>query len=138
MNIRSNKARADRLASEVDAERRARREHLARARNIFNRRLGSPAGLAVCFGAGAVTGLHLGRAPEPRSAQRAENGYGDGDGDGDGEQEGFLKRMTDSPLGNIAIRLAAASLVRYVLISDQGDGGDAADAAGSGDSAGVA
>jgi hypothetical protein len=132
MNIRSNKVRADRLASEVNAERKARREHLAQARDIFNRRLGSPAGLAVCFGAGAVTGLHLGRAPEPRSAQRAENGYGDG------EQEGFLKRMTDSPLGNIAIRLAAASLVRYVLISDQGDGGDAADAAGSGDSAGVA
>jgi hypothetical protein len=132
MNIRSNKVRADRLASEVNAERKARREHLAQARDIFNRRLGSPAGLAVCFGAGAVTGLHLGRAPEPRSAQRAENG------DGDGEQEGVLTRMTDSPLGNIAIRLAAASLVRYVLISDQGDGGDAADAAGSGDSAGVA
>jgi hypothetical protein len=133
MNIRSNQVRADRLASEVNAARKARREHLAQARDIFNRRLGSPAGLAVCFGAGAVTGLHLGRAPEPRSsAQRAENG------DGDGEQEGFLTRMTDSPLGNIAIRLAAASLVRYVLISDQGDGGDAADAAGSGDSAGVA
>jgi hypothetical protein len=133
MNIRSNKVRADRLASEVNAERKARREHLAQARDIFNRRLGSPAGLAVCFGAGAVTGLHLGRAPEPRSsAQRAENG------DGDGEQEGFLTRMTDSPLGNIAIRLAAASLVRYVLISDQGDSGHAADAADAGDPAGVA
>lgn len=130
MNIRSNKARADRLAGEVDAERRARREHLARARKIFNRRLGSPAGLAVCFGAGAITGLRLGRAPEPRSAQSAPNG------DGGDDQEGFLKRMSDSQLGNIAIRLAAASLVRYVLISDQGHGGDAADAAGNGDSTG--
>lgn len=127
MSIRNNKARADRLAAEVAAERRARKEHLARARDIFGRRLSSPAGLAACFGAGAVAGLRKGR-PEPGPA------HGGGDGE-DGEEEGFLQRMGDSTIGNIVIRLAAATLVRYMLTSS-GHGDDAGTetgtAAGSG------
>lgn len=121
MSIRNNKARADRLAAEVEAERRARREHLTRARDIFGRRLSSPAGLAACFGAGAVAGLR-GDRPEPGPAHG-------GDGE-DGEEKGFLQRMGDSTIGNIMIRLAAATLVRYMLTSsahgdDSGTGADA-------------
>lgn len=120
MSIRSNKARADRLAGEVEAERRARREHLARARDIFGRRLGSPAGLAACFGAGAVAGLRLGRETGPRPAHRAVEGHGDGD------DAGFLERMSNSLLGSIVIRLAAATLVRYMMVSPSWHGDEAA------------
>jgi len=128
MGIRSNKALADRLVGEVEAERRARREHIARAKNIFGRRVGSPAGLAVCFGAGAVTGLRLGRGPASRATYRRPE-----EADGEGEEGGFLQRMTDSPLGNIVMRLAAATLVRYVLTpSSHADGADGPDIGGPG------
>lgn len=116
MSIRRNKARAERLVREADAERRARREHLARARDIFGRRLGSPAGLAVCFGAGAIAGLRFGREPLRGPADRDENG-------GDRQEGGFLERMNDTAIGNILIRLAAATLVRYMLTpSPRADG----------------
>jgi hypothetical protein len=117
MSIRSNKARADRLAGDAESERRARRAHIARARHIFERRLGSPVGLAACFGAGAVAGVRLGREPERRPADS---------GGSEDEQAGFIERLNDSPLGSIVIRLAAATLVRYLLTpSAPGDDGAA-------------
>jgi hypothetical protein len=116
MSIRSNQARADRLAADAGSERRARRAHIARARHIFGRRLGSPVGLAACFGAGAVAGARLGRDPERPPADN---------GGSEDEQAGFIERMSDSPLGSIAIRLAAATLVRY-LLTPSAPGDDAA------------
>lgn len=121
MSIRSNKARADRLAEEVMAVRRARRAHSARAKAIFLRRLGSPGGLAACFGAGAVAGLRLGESESDESAGR------DGDRRAGGAQGSRLERFADSPVGNIAVRLAAATLVQYLLTSaSDGTGGEAA------------
>jgi hypothetical protein len=111
MSIRTDKARVARLAREVDTLRRARREHLSRARDIVERRLGSPAGLAVCFGAGAVAGLRFGGVSGPGSGDRAAVR------DGDRAGAGFLEHMNDTAIGNIMIRLAAATLVRYMLTS---------------------
>ena len=117
MSIRSNKARADRLVREYLAARSARREHGARAKSIFLGRLSSPGGLALCFGAGAVAGLRLGRT-DPSGAERYD-GMPE-----DGQEKGAFQRFSESPVGNIALRLAAATIVRYVLAGggDEGAG----------------
>lgn len=125
MSIRSNKARADRLVREVHAERRARREHLARARGIFERRLSSPGGLAVCFGLGALTGLRLGRRSRSRDHDH------DPDRAGDDDEQGLFARLLDSPVGNIAVRLATATLLRSILTSPAPGAGEAGEESGS-------
>ena len=122
MSIRGNQARADRLVEEFLAERRARRQHGARAKAIFLRRLSSPGGLAICFVAGAATGLRAGHRAQ------AEGGW-DGEEPRNGAEKGYLQRISESPAGNIVLRLAAATLVRYVLAG--GGGGDTGDSAGS-------
>jgi hypothetical protein len=121
VSIRDNKARADRLVEEVLAERRARRAHSAQAKEIFLRRLGSPGGLAACFGAGAVAGFRFGEAGTTEEVDRRG-----GDRRDDGSQAGFLERFAEGPIGNIAVRLAAATVVRYMLMPHGGDGGGAA------------
>lgn len=117
MSIRGNKARADRLVEEVLAERRARRAHSAQAKAIFLRRLGSPAGLAACFGAGALAGLRFGEGGSSEPPERRHLS--------DRGQKGFLDGFLASPLGNVAVRLAAATVVRY-MFTHGGDGGEPA------------
>lgn len=128
MSLRDNKARADRLVRQAQAERLARREHVARAAGIFRRRLGSPRGLALSFAAGAVTGLRLRRREARADARRAA-----AEGE-DGRQEGFLGRLLDNPVASIGLRLATATIVRSIFAPGAAEGGgadiDAGDAAG--------
>lgn len=114
MSIRNKRRAADRLVQQFETERRIRKRHTANAMAIVRRRITSPAGLALCFGAGAVVGY---RGADHRTARCHD------------QDDGFLRRVAEGPLGSILLRLAAATIVRAMLHLPGGeDGGDAATA----------
>lgn len=102
MSIRSKKAAADRLVREVEAQRQSRKQHSRKALSILRDRIASPKGLAVCFGLGAAAGYRTNGHPGRRT-------------EGGAKEDGFLKRAVDGPVGGIALRLAAATIVRALM-----------------------
>ena len=105
MNIRKKKAQADQLLREAEVQRLSRNRHAARALDIARQRIGSPVGLAVCFGAGALTGYGTRRKAERSHQQSSE------------QHDGWLRRAMDGPVGDIAVRLATASLINALMNS---------------------
>lgn len=111
MSIRSLKQRADRVASEARGLRLERDRRAAESLELARRRIGSPAGLALCFGAGFVVGLK----PRKRDAD-----------DSAADVAGPATRMLDGPLGAAAIKLASAFIANAVVRRNkQGDGAGA-------------
>ncbi|HEX7719193.1 MAG TPA: hypothetical protein VF389_05255, partial [Woeseiaceae bacterium] len=118
MNIRKKKAQADQLLREAEEQRLSRNRHVARALDIARQRIGSPVGLAVCFGAGALTGYGARRKAEQSYEQSSE------------PQNGWIRRAMDGPVGDIAVRLATASLINALMNSLGPGEGTADEAAG--------
>lgn len=114
MSIRKKKAHADQLLHEAEAQRLSRNRHAARALDIARERIASPVGLAICFGAGALTGYGTRRGAE-QSHDQSDNQ----------NQDGWLRQAMAGPLGDIAVRLATASLVNTLMNSlGPGEGTD--------------
>ncbi|HEX7718735.1 MAG TPA: hypothetical protein VF389_02915 [Woeseiaceae bacterium] len=109
MNIRKKKAQADQLLREAEEQRLSRNRHAARALDIARQRIGSPIGLAVCFGAGALTGYGARRKAE-RSHQESYEQSNE-------QRDGWIRRAMDGPVGDIAVRLATASLINALMNS---------------------
>ncbi len=105
MSIRRKKAWADQLLREAEEQRHSRNCHAARALDIARQRIASPTGLAICFGAGALTGYGARRRVEQSSEQSEHN------------RDGWFRRTMSGPVGDIAVRLATASLVNTLMNS---------------------
>jgi hypothetical protein len=112
MSIRRNRAIADSLYREAEAQRSARREHLSNAMCIVRRRIGSPLGLSACFGAGALMGWRSGKTTDDAPART-------------GEDQSLLQRMLDGPVGQVALRLGAAAVIQSLFHPDSPMPGDA-------------
>jgi hypothetical protein len=106
VSIRSLKQRADRLAREAHGLRMERDRRAAESLELARRRIGSPAGLALCFGAGFAVGH--------RSPKRDANDTGGG-------VAGQATRLAESPLGAAAIKLAAAFIAGAVTRRERED-----------------
>jgi hypothetical protein len=112
MSIRKQKEHADQLLREAEVQRQLRNRHATRALDIARQRIGSPVGLAICFGAGALTGYGVRRNAE-QSYEQSE----------DTNHDGWFRRTMEGPFGDIAVRLATASLVNALMNSlEPGDG----------------
>lgn len=104
MSIRSLKQRADKLACRADDLRVERNNRTERSLAIVRRRVGSPVGLAVCFGVGVAAGSRLNnRKPD---AKRATG-------------DGVASQLLHGPVGAAAIKLATAFLAGSILKGDE-------------------
>lgn len=112
MNIRKKKAQADQLLREAEAQRHSRNRHAAKALDIVRQRIGSPVGLAVCFGAGALTGYGT-----RRKADRSHEQWYEQSNEQQHDHDGWIRRAIDGPVGDIAVRLATASLINALMNS---------------------
>jgi hypothetical protein len=117
MSIQSLKRRANELASDARRLRSERNEHALEGLAILRRRLGSPAGLALSFGAGVVAGS---AAPRRRPFQADEDGK-----DRAGKRNkahaagpGFADWLLRGPLGVAAFKLAPAFIAGAMMQSD--------------------
>lgn len=110
MSIRKQKEQADQLLREAEVQRQSRNRHAARALDIARQRIGSPVGLAICFGAGALTGYGVRRKAEQSYEHWSEQ-------DDDPNRDGWFRRTMEGPVGDIALRLATASLVNALMNS---------------------
>jgi hypothetical protein len=99
MGIRTKKARVDQLVREAESQRLARNEHAGNALDLVRRRVSSPLGLAVSFGAGAAIGYRR------RPPQQDDNG----------DRDSWVRRIVDGPVGHIAIRIATATMVNAMM-----------------------
>jgi hypothetical protein len=107
VSIKNLRERADRLASEARSLRLERDRRAAESLDLARRRISSPAGLALCFGAGFAVGH--------RSPKRAAHGSGDG-------VAKQAARLLERPLGAAAVKLAVAFIAGAVARPDrQGD-----------------
>ena len=117
MSIRKKKEQADQLLREAEQLRHSRNRHTAKALDIARQRIASPVGLAICFGAGALTGYSARRRAE-RSYERSYEQFDEHD------RDGWFRRTMEGPVGDIAVRLATASLVNALMNSlGPGEGG---------------
>lgn len=96
------KARADRSAADAAWLRGERNARARRGYQILRRRIGSPAGLVACFGAGVFAGA--------RSRREDRGGCRPGT-----TENGFAGRFLSGPLGAAAIRLGSSFLVSALL-----------------------
>lgn len=99
MGIRKKKARADQLVREAESQRLARDRHAGNAWDLIRRRVSSPLGLAVSFGAGAAMGYRR-RPPQQ---------------DRNGDRDSWVRRIVEGPAGHIAIRIATATMVSAMM-----------------------
>lgn len=99
MGIRKKKARVDQLVSEAESQRLARDQHVGNAWDLIRRRVSSPLGLTVSFGVGAAMGYRR------RPPQQDDNGDGDS----------WVRRIAEGPAGQIAIRIATATMVSAMM-----------------------
>jgi hypothetical protein len=99
MGIRRKKARVDQLVREAESQRLARDQHAGNALDLVRRRVSSPLGLAVSFGAGAAIGYRR-RPPQL---------------DDNGDRDSWVQRIVDGPVGHIAIRIATATMANAIM-----------------------
>jgi hypothetical protein len=99
MGIRRKKARVDQLAREAELQRLARDQHAGNALTLIRRRVSSPLGLAVSFGAGAAIGYRR------RPAKQDDNG----------DRDSWVRRIVDGPVGHITIRIVTATMVNAMM-----------------------
>jgi hypothetical protein len=115
------KREADACEADARTEWLEFRGHFDRSLAIVRRRVGSPAGLAICFSLGFIADSRV----KPNGGS-AENGD-DPDYEYDQDDRGVVYRLTHGPLGDIVVRLgtalAARSLIDF-LNDGRAQGGD--------------
>lgn len=108
--FRHLKSNAARHAADAARLQRDRNAHAKQGYAILERRLGSPPGLIMCFGAGVFAGASSRRRDlcaddqELRSGRRPEHA-----------EPGFTERLLHGPLGAAAIRFGTAFLAGALL-----------------------
>lgn len=110
------KSEADRLALDAASLQRERNAHARRGYALFRRRIGSPLGLAACFGAGVLAGA---RARRPAQGNSGEHRGGREPGR---SESGLATRILHGPLGAAALRLGAAYLAGALMKTAPPDG----------------
>lgn len=106
------KTNADHLAADAARLRRERNAHARRSYAIVQRRVSSPPGLVLCFGAGVFAGArlrHRERHPEHerRHDRRPER-----------RESGLAEWLLHGPLGAAAVKLGTAFLAGALMHPD--------------------
>ncbi|HET6630298.1 MAG TPA: hypothetical protein VFG91_11040 [Woeseiaceae bacterium] len=100
------KTNADHLAADAAWLRRERDTHARQGFDILRRRVGSPPGLVVCFGAGVFAGARSrNRESDPADKARRESH--------------LVERLLHGPVGAAAIKLGTAFLAGALLHPDR-------------------
>lgn len=119
MKIARLKRRAD--AAEADARDKwlEFRTHSGRSLAIVRRRVGSPAGLAISFSLGFLTGTCTGNKKANGKPAAGAEGTDEGD-------RGITYKPARGPFGDAAIKLGAALFVQLMMtLLDEGRDADA-------------
>lgn len=113
-------ARLKRQADAAEADARDKwlkfRTHTERSLAIVRRRVGSPAGLAISFSLGFITGTGTG--------DKKANGMPAADAEGTEEGDrGITYKLAHGPFGDAAIKLGTALFVRSLMnfLDEEGD-----------------
>ena len=114
-------ARLKRQADAAEADARDKwlkfRTHTERSLAIVRRRVGSPAGLAISFSLGFITGTSTGdKKANGMPAAAAAEGIEEGD-------RGITYKLAHGPFGDTAIKLGTALFVRSLMnfLDEEGD-----------------
>lgn len=127
MRIGRLKRRADELVTQARSDRRQFKSHAEQALAIVRRRMGSTAGLAVCFSLGFMAGIR------PADGRSADAGSNRSDGAGSkGRRPTFMLRLVQGPVGEAAMKLGMALLTRSLMKLQEDDAADASAAVGTG------
>lgn len=104
MKVLALKRRADTLAEEAHACRAASRAHARRSLLIVRRRVGSPAGLAICFSLGFLAGLRRKTRSSPREKATGVR-----------REEGGFARLVSGPVGEAVLKLVSAIVASFLM-----------------------
>lgn len=111
------KSEADRLALDAAWLQRERNAHARRGYALFKRRIGSPLGLAACFGAGLFAGARTRRPVPGNSGEHRSRG-----GEPERSESGLARRILQGPVGAAALRLGTAYLAGALMKPAPPDG----------------
>ena len=113
------KSEADRLALDAAWLQRERNAHARRGYALFRRRIGSPLGLAACFGAGVFAGARVRRPAPGNSGDHRSPGHR---GEPERSESGLAGRILHGPVGAAALRLATAYVAGALMKPAPPDG----------------
>jgi|SRR5690606_4918586 len=131
MKIGRLKRRADELAADALSDRLEYKSHAERALVIARGNVGSPAGLAISFSLGFMTGTASGRTDGAEGNLR--NGAGR-----QRRHPAFIHQLAHGPVGEAAMKLGMALLARSLLKLQEDAIGGAPREAHTSDTGGVA